>query len=713
MLDASLLIYVVGGVISFWTALFLGSRTAYHPSMRWLRWAFLFTGIYFLLTALESSLIFPAQSVLLSLCLACVLVAVALWHGWVIGVRGITRRERAARIIHLISAAGSGLLFVLADPLGDLATDRNALTFDSALLVALVGVYMAGTLMHIWLTTWRGCRRVATLPVYVAWRILLTATTSVCAGVAAVTVSSLLKPLRPNVANPVELAGHGALCCGVALMGYGALAQIHHRQGLNSKRDYLVSGFAGLGIVAVYEGVLIAFREITNGVLAKDEMLALGVLFIPMIIATYFGFDQLRTLLDGLRFGHSARLVRNTLRVVTSQIGTEKSRDQVLHEVLQRLADILHVSRVALFWFRQDGAHLIAAYGQTSLSIVPTNELRSRGLVPVDRFPGYTYLLPFYVGRRQRGALLLGNRIDGLWISHEYVQLIGHLLAAYIDHTCTEPVTIAQYIHRIHQQERDVQALHQTLDEARHSSVYITTLGPFNVKVGEKPASYDGVRVGRHMLNGMLMYLVANADKPVLRDALIEIASDHRRGRRHRNEPPDDAHYISGLRKTLQRWGMADALEIADSTVTLKRHPSWTTDTDQVIKIYHLAEQARSGGEIRYALSLLENALALFNGDYMQDFDSPNYRLDDEARRWERKRVHMEKCFLEWYLETPDRYDDDAERMLRVAHRLLDRYGDDPDVGDPGIIELVKRVALRCKDRALLRRCHVVRDNLE
>lgn len=700
-MDARLLLWVVGGILGLWAYFFLGSRTAYHPSTRWLRLACVFVSLHFLLTALESILAPGGHAVIPFLRLGTGLMAVASWHGWLVGVRGLTRLERIVRKVHL-GAALNYILFSVAISLLPSNVALIAPAIEHWFASALIGVYLIGALSHIWFMTWR-LYQIEPLPVdRAASRSLLLATTIVCVSVVAIAGAAALRPWQPEMATLTTQAGYGTLCWGVALLGYGALNYAQRRTGLSSGRDYMVSGFASLIVVAVYEGVLIAFHVIMPERLAADVAQDLGIVFIPVIIATHLGLDQLRHMLDWLRVGSSTRRVRNLLRTVTRQIGAEKPRDQVVHDVLRTLAQGLRAERLAVFWFEKGQARLIGAHGPAPVAPPNIDDLRATRLQLIKSSDGDERLLPLYVGRKQRGALLIGGA-SRRWVADEQAQLeaAGLLLANYIERTASTPVTISQHIHHLERQKRDVQQLHDALDGVRSPSVFITTLGLFRVEVNGKPAPYQGGRVGRHMLNGMLMYLVANVDKPVPRDALIEIARDHRRGRKPDDDgdPPDRAHYISGLRKSLRRWNMADALHITDTTVTLKRHASWTTDTDQVIALRRRAEQAIADGQARQAVELLEEALALFHGDYLQEFNAADYDIYHESRTWERERVKIEKRLLGLYLDFPDPTDADRQRMLHIADGLLTRSEDDLDAR-----RLIACTARRCGDHRLLQR---------
>jgi hypothetical protein len=686
--DIPLLIHVGGSVVSFWVGLFLGNRTAYHPSTRWLRLTFVLTGCYFLLRAIESSLKSPAHH-LMQAQLMPALVALACWRGWVIGVRGMTRAEHRARWIYVVLAIGYALI--------------PALALVPSYASIIIGGYITVMLGSVWFRTWRLYRRETILPAQRAAGTLLVATTIICISVVTLAAVAWLQSTPSEIAGMLVQAGEGMLCGGIALLGYGALIYTRRHAGRNSGRDYLVSGLASLGIVTVYELILIAFHYVTRSVLTAEQALALGIILVPVLIATHFGFDQLRDALDWLRFDPSSRLLRSMMRSFTRQIGTEKPCDQVVRECLQTLACVADVSRSALFWFEEDEARLLASYGHTPSYAPKQSDLLAVRMQPFDQCADYTYLLPLRVARKQRGALLLSSPGYGQWSPREREQLstLGMLLAAYIDHSHSEPVTIPQRIHRLEEQARDVQQLHAALSDVQPPLVVITTLGRFDVQLNGKPASYRRMRIGRHMFLGMLMYLVAHTGRPVRRDVLVEVALEHRRGRKHEDDLPDESHYISGLRTTLQHWGMGDALEVTAETVTLKRHPSWTTDTDQVLALSNSARQDIAQGRTEAAVAALEEALSFFHGDYLPQYDAPDHRIDHEQRRWERERVQIEKRLLRSYLRLPDL--SARQHAPDIADAILSRNEDDPEM-----VRLVLDVAQRLRDNHLLQRCRSV-----
>jgi hypothetical protein len=312
IVDIPLFLHVGGSVVSFWVGLFLGNRTAYHPSTRWLRLTFVLTGCSFLLKAFEAFLYPPVPQLFVAQArLALALVALAFWHGWVIGVRGITRAEHRARRVYVVLAIAYALIAALA-PVPSYAS-------------TIIGGYITVTLGSVWFMTWRLYRRETILPAQRAAGTLLVATTIICISVVTLAAVAWLQPTLAEVAGMLEQAGEGMLCGGIALLGYGALIYTRRHAGRNSGRDYLVSGLASLGIVTVYELILIAFHYVTRSVLTAEQALGLGIILVPVLIATHFGFDQLRDALDWLRFDPSSRLLRSMMRSFTRQIGTEKT----------------------------------------------------------------------------------------------------------------------------------------------------------------------------------------------------------------------------------------------------------------------------------------------------------------------------------------------------------------------------------------------------
>jgi hypothetical protein len=153
--------------------------------MRWLRWTFVFAGFHFLFTALESPLESTAYAVITLLRWATGLIAIAFWHGWLIGVRGMTRVEGIVRKTHL-GVAVDYALFCIAISLMPADATFVCPTVDPLVAPVLISVYLTGALSHIWLMTWRLHQR-ETIPVArAAFRALLIATTLVCVSIIAV-----------------------------------------------------------------------------------------------------------------------------------------------------------------------------------------------------------------------------------------------------------------------------------------------------------------------------------------------------------------------------------------------------------------------------------------------------------------------------------------------------------------------------------------------
>jgi hypothetical protein len=122
--------------------------------------------------------------------------------------------------------------------------------------------------------------------------------------------------------------------------------------------------------------------------------------------------------------------------------------------------------------------------------------------------------------------------------------------------------------------------------------------------------------------------LIARRDQPICRDVLLEIA------RRRSDYPPRQV--LSALVRLLNSWDMAAALAIDASSIMLRRHPIWGTDTDALKQLWDLATTAQSSGEQGQALVALQQAERLCGGTYMPFYDSlPDYAITGTVDRWQ------------------------------------------------------------------------------
>jgi hypothetical protein len=169
---------------------------------------------------------------------------------------------------------------------------------------------------------------------------------------------------------------------------------------------------------------------------------------------------------------------------------------------------------------------------------------------------------------------------------------------------------------------------------ATGSQVYVVTLGTFEVYVAGQPAVWRGGAAGARQLKNMLAYLMSRPEWPVPRDRLIEIAGGHRDG--------SPQHVVPGLRRLLQRWGMADALEQRDQMFRLRPAPSWTTDTNRLMALSQAAQKQIDMQNLEAAIELLDEARTLCRGAYIPTYDAaPEYSIAHRAQYWEAQQLRV------------------------------------------------------------------------
>jgi len=229
--------------------------------------------------------------------------------------------------------------------------------------------------------------------------------------------------------------------------------------------------------------------------------------------------------------------------------------------------------------------------------------------------------------------------------------------------------------------------------------IYIQTLGDFKVSIGHKAAEWRGAGAGAKQLQRVLAYLIAHRDREVRKAELIEVAGGYNeRGARN---------VISGVRTMLTNWGMGVALTLERLTVTLRKHESWGTDTDQIQELFDQAEALHTAGEHEQAIVLLQQAAPLCKGEYLTVLDTvPEYVPHGEISHWKRVqknvlRLCVSLCLI---MQDPKHH----AQTLRLVGQLieLDRY-------DPTSFRLAGAANRRCGNEAEARRLDFIARDLE
>lgn len=206
--------------------------------------------------------------------------------------------------------------------------------------------------------------------------------------------------------------------------------------------------------------------------------------------------------------------------------------------------------------------------------------------------------------------------------------------------------------------------------------VYVRTLGKIIPLVGGQMPKLKGNGAGPHQLRRQLGLLIGFCGKPVSWAALRDMA-----GGRPRPEPPVRPFFmVGGLVHMLRRWGMGPALVQGVRQLTLLRHSSWATDTDELTALAAAADLSLLAGDTAGAIAALELAIPHCGDEHghrflaeLVDSFAPGHSLRGQAGHWsgvQREVVHRlaRLCLAEGGRER-------AQQALDVARLAFDLDG--------------------------------------
>jgi hypothetical protein len=175
----------------------------------------------------------------------------------------------------------------------------------------------------------------------------------------------------------------------------------------------------------------------------------------------------------------------------------------------------------------------------------------------------------------------------------------------------------------------------------QQARVFVKTLGVVVVSVAGAAAVWKGGGAGPRQLRRVFSYLVAHRDRAVHREDLRVVAGGQVSRRRH--------YVLSGFRAMLKSWGMDGALKRDGPLVILKQHPSWRTDTDDLMESLNAALALEHAGSRMEAIALLEYATNNCGGTFLADYDGPpKLLIDRQVDHWNivQKQVFQLLCRL-------------------------------------------------------------------
>lgn len=230
----------------------------------------------------------------------------------------------------------------------------------------------------------------------------------------------------------------------------------------------------------------------------------------------------------------------------------------------------------------------------------------------------------------------------------------------------------------------------------------IITLGSLEAWRHGRELKIEGKKAGGNQLRNMFSWLLANRGRSVHRDDLIAVAG----GRKPHRKRPDQL--VRGLRDMLKRFEMGDALEERGDWLILQPHPSWRTDTDELVQRYEAALTRANIHDHAGAITTLEAAEALCRGMYLPNFDAtPDYSISSEQDYWlcyQKQALHqrIEQCLV----MTERRYANIALRSVKHLLRLGDADPEDYDLaaeaaersGNPRLAAYYRKEARKLRD---------------
>lgn len=220
--------------------------------------------------------------------------------------------------------------------------------------------------------------------------------------------------------------------------------------------------------------------------------------------------------------------------------------------------------------------------------------------------------------------------------------------------------------------------------------VYLRTLGMLEAYVHRARVAWKGAGAGANQLKRSVSLLIARRDQPVSREVLIEVA--------HSRTLKGARNVISGIKHMLHEWGMGTALTIHDLSVTLRKHSSWSTDTDRLGWLLDTAEHCLLLHDHAGRLAALEAAEPLCGGRYLPIYDAvPEYSIDDEMAYWQmRQRDALQQLALVRLATNDGRL---YAQAVRVAIRAIQF---DPESAEAH--QFVADIARRCGYEDVARR---------
>ena len=404
-----------------------------------------------------------------------------------------------------------------------------------------------------------------------------------------------------------EWPGTGALAISLGLATYAVAAGHVFRTPAAARRSFAASLGTGL-LTAAYVGLLLAIDRAARVVLGTDAPLVTTLALILTIALFDPVREQLRALL-GRRADRRDAQYRRLARALGGELLAAQRPQDAITPALAQLCETIGIGVAAI---HDDETRPLATFGpQGALAADPVVTLR---LQSGERAYGHAYFGPKHGRmpyRREENALLR----DAVAFMAASLQLAERQAAqaAALDALAAERAALATH-------EATLAAALERAPAGPSANVglHIFALGPLRVELDGTPVrQWGGAKAGSRQAVAIFAFLLDRGDRGVTKDEFLELIWP--------DVPLDKADLafhrtLGGLRRTLEpglvRAGAGNVIAFGHDRYRLATGAVAWSDVATFEERLTMAGTGREPDEARAAL---EEARALYRGDYLDD----------------------------------------------------------------------------------------------
>ena len=420
------------------------------------------------------------------------------------------------------------------------------------------------------------------------------------------TAGAVVMILSRQLGGP-DWPGTALIAVALALAAYAVVVQRAFVPPDVARRSlyYLVG--SGL-LIAAYVAFFLGLERLSRRVLAVDASLVTALAFVLTIALFDPAREWVYARLDRRSEGRD-RAGRLLLRAMGDQLFTSQRPDTAIGQALAQLCGTLQIGAATVV--TPDG-RTIATYGADQ---------------PLDDVAALR--LPLCIGQREVGWVSFGSKLTHQPYTEAETDLLGHaaaFMAASLQ-LAERQTEQALALETLSQERTAVQAQASALAEAVASAesapaasagLHVYALGPLRVeRGGERIRRWGGTKAGTRQAEAVFAFLFDRGERGVAKDEFLEVIwpdvdldkADHSF---HRT--------LGGLRRILEpdgRYGGA-------ATAIVYHNDRYRLDLSliawsDVAAFQERLAAAHAAGEPAAAIAALEEARALYRGEYLDD----------------------------------------------------------------------------------------------